>query len=100
MSTLRSSPKSGDAAAALKRAIQESAASDRSVGGAITLAELRPDNSSVWLENPPRPDGWKTTCDIIRDHRAGLAHIVAIAPQNRFDQFLLSSNCSDGRWRR
>ncbi len=92
-SSLRSAPKAGAAAAALKQAIQASAAGDVKVGGAITIVALQPRGAPMRIENPSLP-AWKTVCDILRDHRAGRAHIVATAPQSELDRYVFSAACS------
>jgi len=88
-SGLHAAPKATAAAAALRKAIQESAASDETVGGATSLVQLQAGGALVWLENPPRQNQWKTVCDIIRDARTGR---VRIAPsggnQADLDRFL------------
>lgn len=87
--SLHTAPKVEAAAAALKRAIHESAASDSTVGGPISLVELRSDGP-VWLENPPGPTRWNSICDIVRDQRAAKVRIVASTSQSDLDRFLSS----------
>jgi hypothetical protein len=91
VASLRAAPKASVAASALRQAIQESAANDLTVGGAISVVELRPGAVPMWLENPPRDTGWKTICDVVRDYRANRTRIVPIAPQQELDRFLTSA---------
>jgi hypothetical protein len=91
VSGLRAAPKAALAAGALKQAIQESASGDLTVGGAISLVELRPGAPPMWFENPPRDNGWRTVCDVVRDYRASRARIVPIAPKAELDKYLASA---------
>ena len=88
---LRAAPKVTAAADALRQAIQQSAASDASVGGPVSLVQLRPGAAPLWLENPPHENGWKTICDLVKDYRAGRTRIVPIAPQADLDKYLASA---------
>jgi hypothetical protein len=91
VSGLRAAPKAALAAGALKQAILESESGDLTVGGAISLVELRPGLPPMWLENPPRDNGWRTVCDVVRDYRASRTRIVPIAPQVELDRYLTSA---------
>jgi hypothetical protein len=90
VSSLKAPPKAAAAALALKRAIQESAASDVSVGGPISLVELRSGGLPVWLESPPARPDWKTVCDVVRDHRVNKIRIVPSASSSDLDRYLVS----------
>lgn len=87
---LHASPKASEAAAALRTAIRESAASDSTVGGPISIVQLRLGQPPTWLDNPPAPPRWKTTCDLVHDHRTGKVPIVPAGSQAELDRFLAS----------
>jgi len=93
ISQQKAPPKGAAAAAALKSAILESAATDATVGGPITLVQLRLDSAPVWIENPPRDAGWKTICDLVRAYRAGLVRISPTTSKPDLDRFL-GSTCT------
>jgi len=80
-------PKAAAAAAALKQAIQESAAKDATVGGGISLAQLRPGAPMIWLENS-FSGNWKTTCELVRDYRNGRARIVPTTSHQDLTRYL------------
>lgn len=88
VSALRATPKASEAAAALKQAIEESAHSDATVGGPISIVQLRLGQPPIWLENPPAPSRWKTVCDLVRDHRAAKVRIVPSSSQAELDRYL------------
>jgi hypothetical protein len=87
---LHAAPKAADAAAALRTAIQESAASDASVGGPVSIVEIRMGQPALWLENPPSPSRWKTICDLVHDHRSGKVRIVPSTSPDELDRFVVS----------
>lgn len=81
-------PKPADAAAALRRAIQESAAEDSTVGGPITILHLSNNTAPVWLENRPSDNGWNTICDVVGAYRQGRAQIGFAASKDDLDRYL------------
>lgn len=81
-------PKPADAAAALKRAIQDSAAGDSSVGGPISILHLRKNAAPLWLENRPSDNGWATICDIVRAYRQGRAEVGFATSKADLDRYL------------
>jgi hypothetical protein len=83
-------PKAAAAAAALKQAIQESAAQDVTVGGGVSLGQLRPGTGLIWLENS-FSGNWKTVCDLVRDYRNGRARIVPTASNQDLSRYLNAS---------
>jgi hypothetical protein len=88
LSALRSAPKVADAAGALKQAIAEAAAMDRSIGGPISIVQLPPAAPAKWLENPPHPVSWKSVCDLIRDYRVGRVRLEATVAREEFDRHI------------
>jgi hypothetical protein len=91
VSRLKAPPKAAAAAEALKKAIEESAASDITVGGPISLVQVRHDGLPIWLENPPGTTTWHTICDIVRDHRASRIKIVPTGSSSDLDHYLAST---------
>ena len=87
---LHAAPKAADAAAALRTAIQESAGADATVGGPISIVEIRTSQPPLWLENAPVLSRWKTICDLVHDHRAGKVRIVPAASTAALDRFVVS----------
>jgi hypothetical protein len=83
-------PKAAAAAAALKQAIQESAAGDVTVGGGVSMAQLRPGSPMIWLENS-FSGNWKTICDLVRDYRSGRARIVPTTSSQDLNRYLNAS---------
>jgi hypothetical protein len=81
-----------EAGSELEKAIDDVAASDRSVGGPVSILQLKT-SESRWIENPPAARGWKTICDIDRDYRAGKASISVLSSQQELDRYL-DSSCS------
>jgi hypothetical protein len=83
-------PTAAAAAAALKQAIHESAAQDVTVGGGVSLGQLRPGAPLIWLENS-FSGNWKTVCDLVRDYRNGRARIVPTNSNQEFTRYLNTS---------
>jgi hypothetical protein len=90
VSALHAAPKAADAAAVLQKAIQESAASDATVGGPISIVQIRMGQPALWLENAPAPSRWKTICDLVHDHRAGKVRILPTSSPAELDHFVVS----------
>jgi hypothetical protein len=83
-------PTAAAAAAALKQAIQESAAQDVTVGGGVSLGQLRPAARWIWLENSSSGN-WKTVCEVVRDYRNGRARIVPTTSPQDLNRYLNAS---------
>jgi hypothetical protein len=81
-------PSPASAAAALRRAIQESAAADVTVGGPISVLHLRNNAAPAWLENRPDDRGWTTICDLVGAHRQGRVQLSPLTSKGEFDSFL------------
>ena len=80
-------PSSGEAAAALDQAIQESADLDSTVGGPITLLLVPKSGDSRWLKNPPSDNGWTRVCDIVASYRDGRTNIFFTNTKDQLDKF-------------
>jgi hypothetical protein len=81
-------PKAAEAAAVLRQAIQDYAAADSTVGGAVSLLHLRPNALPSWLENRPSDRGWTTICDLVGAYREGSVRIETIASKAELDRYL------------
>ena len=92
VSALKRPPNASAAAAALKQAIQETAAVDTGVGGSISIVQLRFDGPPVWIENQ-LTNRWTTICELVRDYRSGKVRITPTSSRQQLDQFL-ASTCS------
>jgi hypothetical protein len=84
-------PKAQAAAAALKQAILESAAVDRTVGGPISILHLRKAGGPQWLENRPGNEPWTKVCELVGDYRRGKAQIGFTNTKYELDGYLAAA---------
>jgi hypothetical protein len=85
-------PTSAEAAAALKAAIEESARTDPTVGGPISILKLSSNSPPVWSGAPPSSDGSTQICDLVRKRRGD---IVGAGSPKELD-LRLSAACAGG----
>ncbi len=81
-------PKTSEAAAALKSAIEESSRSDPTIGGPITVLKLTHGGPPQWMGNPPVDNGSIEICDLVREHRAGGRTIRPAGTPQELEQHL------------
>jgi len=84
-------PKSAEAAAELEKAIAQIAAADNTVGGAVSVIQLKLSGPPQWLENPPVDRGWKTICDITKDYHAGRIQFGVTSSKDELERYLNSA---------
>ena len=81
-------PKTNEAAAALKAAIEEYSRTDPTVGGPVSILKLTKGAPAQWLANPATDNGWTRVCDVVAEHRRGRVRIVPLGTQQELDLHL------------
>src|SRR6267142_680717 len=81
-------PKTGEAADALRVAIEEYSRTDPTVGGAVSILKLTKGAPAQWLANPATDNGWTRVCDVVGEHRRGRVRIVPLGTQQELDLHL------------
>jgi hypothetical protein len=81
-------PRTGEAAAALKAAIEEYSRTDPTVGGPVSLLKLTRGAPAQWLENPATDNGWTRICQVVEEHRRGRIRIKPLGTQEDLDRHL------------
>lgn len=89
-SGLKALPSAQEAAAALKQAILESAASEATVGGPLAIVYLRKGYPPQWLENGSQDDSWPRICSLVADYRKNKIQIAFTNSKDELDRFLNS----------
>jgi hypothetical protein len=87
-SSVRGLPSPQEAAAALKRAIMESASGDATVGGPLAIVYLRKGYPPQWLENGSHDNSWPRICDLVSDYRKNRIQIGFTKSKEELDRFL------------
>jgi hypothetical protein len=87
-SGLRGIPSPHEAAAALKQAILESASSDATVGGPLTIVYLRKGYPPQWFENGSQDANWTRICDLVSDYQKNKIQIGFTNSKDELDRFL------------
>jgi len=84
-------PSTGEAASALKLAIEAYSLSDPAVGGPISILKLTNSGAPDWLANPFLNSSSTRICDVVREYRAGLRRIMPLTTTADLDHHLAAA---------